>query len=73
MTPLAAALSAAFPVRVLTGDEVFRVARGQSELEAAEMPMGPVAAVATDGICGGVAGVSRRAGAVARGVRAGYA
>lgn len=46
--PLDAALRAAFPARELTGDEVFRVARGQ-RIEVAEMPAGPVAAFGPDG------------------------
>jgi tRNA pseudouridine55 synthase len=46
--PLDAALRATFPVRLLTDDEVFRVARGQ-RIEDAEMPAGPVAAFGPDG------------------------
>jgi tRNA pseudouridine55 synthase len=45
---LDAALRAAFATRVLTDDEVFRVARGQ-RIDAADMPAGPVAALAPDG------------------------
>lgn len=45
---LDAAVAAAFPTRVLTDDEVYRVARGQA-IEAGEMPAGPVAALAADG------------------------
>jgi tRNA pseudouridine55 synthase len=48
VTPLASALQAAFPVRLLTDDEVFRVARGQA-IEAADMPGGVVAAMSADG------------------------
>lgn len=58
---LADALTAAFPVRVLTDDEVYRVARGQP-IEAAEMPPGPVAAMAPDGTA--VALLERRDGRV---------
>ena len=46
--PLDVALRTAFPVRVLTDDEVFKVARGQ-RIEPAEMPAGPVAAFGSDG------------------------
>jgi tRNA pseudouridine55 synthase len=48
VVPLASALTTAFPVRVLTDEEVFRVARGQ-RIEVAEMGPGPVAALAGDG------------------------
>jgi tRNA pseudouridine55 synthase len=48
VTPLASALRASFPVRALTDDEVFRVARGQA-IEAADMPLGVVAALSADG------------------------
>jgi tRNA pseudouridine55 synthase len=62
--PLAAALRAAFPVRMLSDDEVFRVARGQpiESAEMAEMPAGPVAAMAPDGSA--VALLERRDGRV---------
>jgi tRNA pseudouridine55 synthase len=49
VTPLADALRASFPVRVLSSDEVFRVARGQA-IEAADMPSGVVAALSADGL-----------------------
>jgi len=48
VVPLADALRTAFPVRVLTDGEVFRVARGQ-RIEDAGMPAGAVAAFAPDG------------------------
>lgn len=49
VVPLDAAVAAAFPTRVLTDDEVYRVARGQ-RIEAGATPAdGVVAAVAPDG------------------------
>lgn len=48
LIPLDVALRTSFPVRSLTDDEVYRVARGQ-RIEAADMPAGPVAAFAPDG------------------------
>jgi len=46
--PLDVALRTAFPVRALTDDETFKVARGQ-RIEPIGMPAGPVAAFAPDG------------------------
>jgi len=48
LVPLDAAVSAAFPIRALSDDEVYRVARGQ-RISSAGMPAGPVAAMAPDG------------------------
>ena len=48
VVPLDAAVAAAFPTRLLTDDEAFRVARGQ-RIDAAGMPGGVVAALAPDG------------------------
>lgn len=48
VVPLDAAVSTAFPIRALSDDEVYRVARGQ-RISSAGMPAGPVAAVAPDG------------------------
>ncbi len=56
------ALRTAFPVRVLTDGEVYRVARGQRIEAAAESPAGPVAAMAPDGSA--VALLDERDGAV---------
>lgn len=61
LMPLTTALRGAFPVRMLSDDEVFRVARGQL-IDPAEMPPGPVAAMAPDGTA--VALLERRDGRV---------
>lgn len=61
VVPLDDALRSAFPIRTLTDDEVFRVARGQ-RIEAAGMPANPIAALAPDGSA--VALLEERDGAV---------